>query len=174
MLKVIRKRISRRKQEHGDTLVATNASVSDDRDSSQDGTVATVVTPTKEPNLGYDQSSPVAAIYQLAQSTDDDDDIYEASSVSSDERENQRKPASSPNAVFIQDELEALRIRQLARNLRKDLQEIESQGAMQLVPLATSATEAFYLKQREQKKRMEKETKRFKNLPHLVSRPSRF
>ena len=159
MLKGIRKRISRRKQEHDDTLVATNASVSDDRDSSQDGTVATVVTPTKEPNLGNDQSNPVAAIYQLAQSTDDDDDIYEASSVSSDERENHRKPASSPNAVFIQDELEALRIRQLARNLRKDLQEIECQGAPQLVPLATSATEAFYLKQREQNKEWKKKQK---------------
>jgi hypothetical protein len=161
MWKGLRRRISQKTHNGVDSPLHSSAS---DKDSSHDGNMAVVTTPVKDDAVAVGDTSkitPSTAIMYLVEDSDDDGELYEESSVSSDERENQRRPMSSSRPEFIQDELEALRVGQLARNLRKDLLEAESHNKS--VPLVTAGTESFLLKQKEQNRQWKKEQEDSRN-----------
>ncbi|KAI2506644.1 hypothetical protein MHU86_7745 [Fragilaria crotonensis] len=154
MIKSFRRRISRKKSGARDSGNGQLSGESDGLDSSQGDREADH--PSAESQSNVDN-------LQLGE--DSDGEIYESSSVSSDEKEDKRKKmalslssASSQAAKFVQNDLEALRVRQLARTLRENTPETASPKRPD-IPIATSATEAFYLKQKAQNKQWKEKQK---------------
>jgi hypothetical protein len=69
--------------------------------------------------------------------------------------------AGVSNLVSIHDELEALRVRQLAKHLRKDL--VEAETTNKSVPFSSTDTESFYRHQKEQNKGWKKKQEESKD-----------
>lgn len=154
MIKSFRRRISRKKFGARDSGNGHLSGESDGLDSSQGD---------RDADLPSTESK--HDIKNLQFGEDSDDEIYESSSVSSDEKEQQRKKialslssSSLQAAKFVQNDLEALRVRHLARSLREDAPVTTSPNRPD-IPIATSATEAFYLKQKAQNKQWKEKQK---------------
>ena len=154
MIKSFRRRISRKKSGTRNSGNDQLSGESDGLDSSQGDREADH--PPAESQNNVDN-------LQLGE--DSVDEIYESSSISSDEKEQQRKKValslsstSSQAAKFVQNDLEALRVRQLARTLREDAPETTNPNKPDMT-IATSATEAFYLKQKAQNKQWKEKQK---------------
>jgi hypothetical protein len=171
MMKSIRRRRSR-KSKTVDTPLVVDDDSSSRGDSSQIENMGALETPPREQNAAFeeknktskfDKGTPATDITDLVES-DEDDEIYEVSSVSSGELMQRRRSAAKTvkKPVFIQDELEALRTRQLARNLRKDLQDAEKKTNVAVTFAAVDA-ESFYLQQREQNKAWKKKQEDSRN-----------
>jgi hypothetical protein len=150
MLQNIRKRLSRKNRTNSKSPKASHDSGKEEMDLSHEAVVSLIA--------GEDEDEKQAPDTDLI-SHSSGCHVYEASSISSDDRDSTKPEVSSsvPTIPFVHDELESLRVQHLARNMRDESHQAELQKSTMTTPkIPLSATEAFYMKQKEQKKQLKK------------------